>query len=514
MKFTERDKCRRQPVEDRSHSEVECAEILAENVGYKCSEIFDSRLAWIFHVECDKSAGIANCAIQAGVPVVSDDISSDPRFASCRAAVLAEGFSVSAAFPLINSDQTIGTLYLFSDQPGFFTPERIGFIRAYALQTAAAMENAMLLEAANSRLKYLHALRSIDRAINASRDKRVIFDVILKQLTTKLGVHAADILLFNQQTQTLDYSAGRGFRCNDIERLQLRPGEGYVGNALLEHKLVQITDLPAAGDKFPHAQLLAGENFVVYQALPLIAKGQVKGVLEIFHRTPVDLDNEWLDFLNNFTDQVAAAIDKFSLFNSLQRSNAALSQTNNTLADIWLRDKETDDHSQFLAKMTLTLARALGIGEDELVHIRRGALLHDIGEIEIPKNILHKPGKLTDEEYELMRSHTIRANEMLSPIEYLRPALDIPYCHHEKWDGTGYPRGLKGEQIPLAARIFAVVDVWDALCSDRPYRPAWNKEKALIYISEQAGKHFDKKVVEVFMDVVLQTSPSKVLYMR
>jgi HD-GYP domain-containing protein (c-di-GMP phosphodiesterase class II) len=164
--------------------------------------------------------------------------------------------------------------------------------------------------------------------------------------------------------------------------------------------------------------------------------------------------------------------------------------------------------------MTLTLARALGIGEDELAYIRRGALLHDIGEIEIPKNVLHKPGKLTDEEYELMRSHTIRAYEMLSPIEYLRPALDIPYCHHEKWDGTGYPRGLEGEQIPLAARIFAVVDVWEALCSDRPYRPAWNKEKALVYISEQAGKHFDKKVVEVFMDVVLQTSPSKVLYMR
>jgi HD-GYP domain-containing protein (c-di-GMP phosphodiesterase class II) len=501
-------------MEDRVHSEAECAEILAENVGYNCSEIFASRLAWIFHVECDKSAGTANFDLQTGVPVISDDITVDRRFKSCCAAVLAEGFSVSAAFPLINSDQTIGTLYLFSDQPGFFTPERIGIIRAYTLQAAAALENARLLEAANSRLRYLHALRSIDRVINASRDKQVIFKVILDQLTTKLGVHAADILVFNQHTQTLDYSAGRGFRSNDVERLQLHPGEGYVGNALLEHKLVHLTDLTAAGDKFPHAQLLAGDDFIDYQALPLISKGQVKGVLEIYHRTPADFNGEWLDFLKNFTDQVAAAINQAALVNSLQRSNAELSQTNNTLAEIWLRDKETDDRSQFLAKMTLTLAKSLGIEEDELVHIHRGALLHDIGEIDIPKNILQKPGKLTNEEYELIRSHTTRAYEMLSPFEDLRPALDIPYCHHEKWDGTGYPRGLAGEQIPLAARIFAVVDVWSALCSDRPYRPAWNKEKALVYISEQAGKQFDKKVVEVFMDVVLQTSPSKVLYMR
>jgi len=330
MTFTESDKCRWQLMENSANSEVECAEIMAENVGYTCSEIFASRLAWIFHVECDKIAVISNCAIHTCVPVISDDINSDPRFASCSAAVLAEGFSVSAAFPLMHSDKTTGTLYLFSDQPGFFTPERIGFIRAYALQAATALENARLLEAANSRLKYLHALRSIDRAINASRDKQVIFKVILDQLTTKLGVHAADILLFNQHTQTLDYFAGRGFRSNEIERLQLRPVEGYVGNALLEHKLVHLTDLTVAGDKFPHAQLLAGENFIDYQALPLVAKGQVKGVLEIYHRTPADFDNEWLDFLENFTDQVAAAIDRAASFNSLQRSNAELSQANNT----------------------------------------------------------------------------------------------------------------------------------------------------------------------------------------
>jgi HD-GYP domain-containing protein (c-di-GMP phosphodiesterase class II) len=131
--------------------------------------------------------------------------------------------------------------------------------------------------------------------------------------------------------------------------------------------------------------------------------------------------------------------------------------------------------------------------------MRRGALLHDIGKMGISDTILLKPGSLTDEEWETMRQHPEYAYNLLSPISYLRPALDIPYCHHEKWDGTGYPRGLKGEEIPLAARIFAVVDVWDALRSDRPYRKAWSEEKARAYIREQAGKYFDPRVVEVFL---------------
>jgi HD-GYP domain-containing protein (c-di-GMP phosphodiesterase class II) len=136
------------------------------------------------------------------------------------------------------------------------------------------------------------------------------------------------------------------------------------------------------------------------------------------------------------------------------------------------------------------------------MHIRRGALLHDMGKIGIPDSILHKPDKLTDEEWTIMRKHPQLAYDMLYPIEYLRPALEIPLTHHEKWDGTGYPRGLKGEEIPIVARLFAVVDVWDALTSDRPYRPAWSQEEALTYIREQSGKHFDPRVVDLFFKLV------------
>ncbi len=164
-----------------------------------------------------------------------------------------------------------------------------------------------------------------------------------------------------------------------------------------------------------------------------------------------------------------------------------------------LRDQETEGHAERVAEMTVRLARALGVPASSLVHIRRGALLHDIGKMAIPDSILLKPGPLTDEEREIMRRHPGYAYELLSPIAYLRPAVEIPHCHHEKWDGSGYPRGLRGEEIPLAARIFAVVDVWDALRSRRPYRPAWPEERIRAYIHDQAGRHFDPRVVDAFL---------------
>jgi putative two-component system response regulator len=164
-----------------------------------------------------------------------------------------------------------------------------------------------------------------------------------------------------------------------------------------------------------------------------------------------------------------------------------------------LRDKETEGHTQRVTEMTLKLAQTMGMNDEQMVHVRRGALLHDMGKLGVPDQILLKPGHLTTEEWVIMREHPKYAYEMLEKVTYLQPALDIPYCHHEKWDGSGYPRGLKGEEIPLAARLFAIVDVWDALISDRPYRPAWNREKALAYIQEQSGKHFDPHVVEAFL---------------
>jgi putative two-component system response regulator len=205
---------------------------------------------------------------------------------------------------------------------------------------------------------------------------------------------------------------------------------------------------------------------------------------------------------------------RLNRFQKLMEERAKLEQANEELVAAYdatilgwsramdLRDRETEGHSQRVAEHTVLIARTMGIDEQELVHVRRGALLHDMGKLGIPDSILHKPGKLTPEEWVVMHQHPTLGNNMLKDIEYLHPALDIPYCHHEKWDGTGYPRGLKEEEIPLAARIFAIVDVWDALTSDRPYRDAWSKEDAAAYIREQAGKHFEPRVVEMFFDII------------
>ena len=211
-------------------------------------------------------------------------------------------------------------------------------------------------------------------------------------------------------------------------------------------------------------------------------------------------------------------IIRLNRYRKLMKQQADLMQAHGELQDAYeatlkgwvraldFRDNETGDHSRRVTLLTVELARLMGINEDELVHVRRSALLHDIGKIAVPDSILHKTGPLTEAEWDIMRKHPQIAIEMLEPIEYLRPALAIPFNHHERWDGTGYPRGIKGEEIPLAARIFAVVDVWDALSSDRPYRKAWPYEKIVEYMREQSGTHFDPKVVELFLKMMVGAS--------
>ena len=188
----------------------------------------------------------------------------------------------------------------------------------------------------------------------------------------------------------------------------------------------------------------------------------------------------------------------------LQSENTDLERSYDATLTGWvgaldMRDQETEGHSWRVTELTVRLARHMGMSEEEVGHLRRGALLHDIGKMGIPDSVLLKPGPLTEQEWKVMRRHPQYAYNWLSSIDFLRPALDIPYCHHERWDGTGYPRGLKGEEIPIAARIFAVVDVWDALRSDRPYRPALPAANTRNYIASQAGRHFDPAVVEAFL---------------
>jgi putative nucleotidyltransferase with HDIG domain len=249
------------------------------------------------------------------------------------------------------------------------------------------------------------------------------------------------------------------------------------------------------------------EDFCSYAALPLIARGETKGVLELFHHAPFCDDEEWLGFAEALAGQAAIAIENIVLFQDLKKANLDLSIAYDTTLEGWSKaleffDHDTEGHTRRVTDLTMALATALHVPDAQLVLIRRGALLHDIGKMGIPGEILNKAGILTEEEVQIVRQHPRIAYKLLQPIPFLRPALDIPYCHHERWDGSGYPRGLKGEEIPLAARIFSVVDVWDALTSDRPYRKAWTRSDALQYILSESGRYFDPAVVDMFSQIV------------
>jgi HD-GYP domain-containing protein (c-di-GMP phosphodiesterase class II) len=290
----------------------------------------------------------------------------------------------------------------------------------------------------------------------------------------------------------------------------MRIGDGLAGQVVMKGRIDHVIDLKNSREAQRDPMLLR-EGFVTYIGVPLIVKGQIKGVFEIFHRSTLSPNAEWMQFLQTLAGQAAIAIDNAQLFDNLQRSNQELTQAYDTTLEGWahaleLRDRETEGHSRRVSDLTLRLAQRLGVGDEDLINIYRGVLLHDIGKMGVPDQILKKTGPLTESEWDEMRRHPQLAYDLLSPITYLHGALDIPYCHHEHWDGSGYPRGLRGEQIPLSARIFSVVDIWDALLSDRPYRKAWQRERVLEYIQEISGSILDPRIAETFIMMLADTN--------
>jgi PAS domain S-box-containing protein/putative nucleotidyltransferase with HDIG domain len=282
---------------------------------------------------------------------------------------------------------------------------------------------------------------------------------------------------------------------------RIRPGVCLCGRAALNGNVQFASCLDTyheshTGEPDPHS----------HYNIPIRSRGVLLGVLVLYLSADHVRDEREVKFLNAVANTLAGLIERANVQEQIERANAELALAYDTTLEGWskaldLRDKETGDHTGRVAALTVSLARWMGVPEDELAHIWRGALLHDIGKMSIPDATLKKTDQLTEKEWKVMRHHPQNAYDMLVAIPYLRPAMDIPYCHHEKWDGSGYPRGLKGKEIPLAARIFALVDVWDALKSDRPYRKAWPEDKIIEFFHEQSGKHFDPRVVDAFLEM-------------
>jgi len=452
-----------------------------------------------------KGEGVTWNVITSHQPYVIKDINTDSRFV--RPDLLGD-IKAIACIPLITQDQAIGALLV--GRRTEIKHQELRLLASIADIAANALHRASLYEQTLKHLELLAALRTIDLTISGDFDLKTTLGVVLEKAIHHLKIDAADILLLGSEYPIFKFGAGQGFQTHVMDTILLPMAEVLPGKAIMERQIVHIDNLPAMGERVKRKWLITDEQFVSYHAVPLIAKGKVRGVLEAFLRTPLKPNAEWLQFLEALAGQAAIAIDNVSLFQDLQRSNFDLTLAYDETIEGWshaldLRDRETEGHTLRVTEITLQLVQKMGINDQQLIHIRRGALLHDIGKMGVPDSILLKPGKLTDDEWVIMHQHPQFAYEMLSPITYLHPALDIPYCHHEKWDGTGYPRKLKGEQIPLAARIFAVTDVYDALTSDRPYRSAWSKEQALNYIRKQSGKHFDPQVLDEFLNMISKT---------
>jgi HD-GYP domain-containing protein (c-di-GMP phosphodiesterase class II) len=330
-------------------------------------------------------------------------------------------------------------------------------------------------------------------------------------MINQLGPDAADILILNRNSHMVEFTAGQGFQTNQPQPLPLMIGQGYAGKAAPERRTISIPDLENQPTDSLLTPALLREKFANYYAVPIIAKGEVKGVLEIYHRSLLQPDDGWLNFLSTMANQAAVAIDSANLFQDLQRTNAELSLAYNSTIESWaqvleLSNRENGAHAYRVVELTIKLARSMGIAEAELIHFRRGALLHDVGKLGIPESILNKPGPLDEAERKIMQSHPQIAYELLSLVNYLAPALDIPHYHHERWDGSGYPDGLREEQIPFPARLFAVVDVYDALTHTRPNRAAWSRQVALSHIQQSSGKLFDPVIVKAFLQVMRDRS--------
>jgi PAS domain S-box-containing protein len=458
-------------------------------------------VAKLKHTSLGLMHGIVGHTFRTGSTYISSEVKSDSMLFEANRDSILPGLS-GVYIPIQSTAGPVGVL-TFAIAMGRQPAEEINLLKILAEIAGNSIHRAQLYDQSQRQVRRLTSLRDIDSAIASSFDLRLTLNILMDQTVSHLNVDAVNIGLYHPDLQTLTYLPGIGFNIPSPTRPAVRIGEGLAGRVIVRQQTCHITNLQNAPEA-SNEPLIKREGFVTYIGIPLIVKGQIKGVFEVFHRTPLSPTPDWMEFLHTLAGQAAIAIDSSQLFENLQRSNQELIQAYDTTLEGWaraleLRDRETEGHTRRVTQLTMRLARYMGISDSEMVNIHRGVLLHDIGKMAVPDHILKKRGKLTKEEWDEMCQHPVYAYNLLSPIAFLRGVLDIPYCHHEHWDGGGYPRGLKGEQIPLAARIFAVVDNWDALLSDRPYRKAWPRNKVIAYLKESSGTILDPKIVEIFL---------------
>ncbi len=356
-------------------------------------------------------------------------------------------------------------------------------------------------------VKKLSSVQRIQQIVLENLSLPTTLDLLVDQVVVELAVDAVDILYFHPGLKSLRSIAQHGFRQNVFQDTSLEIGEGLAGRAAKSKSIIHVPDLMNSEEQINRSLEFSTEKFVTYFGVPLLVKGRMVGVLEIFNRSEMDPDDDWIDLLKLVAGLAGTAIDLQNLTNDLERSRQEIAAAFDGVIRGWaaaleLRGIESEGHAERTTELARRLAVKMGLTGSELEDILRGVLLHDIGKMGIPDDVLLKGSVLNEAERKLIGRHPGDAYELLKSVGALKTALDIPLYHHERWDGKGYPYQIKGEEIPFPARMFAIVDVWDAMLSNRPYRAAYSREEALQHIKQQSGKHFDPAVVKAFLSLL------------
>ena len=443
--------------------------------------------------------GMTGYVIEHGEPIRSLDLPSDPRYIETDPGIR---FGIYAPIPI--EGKVEGAIGVESADYAFSESD-LAFLSSLGELTGMAVRSVRLIEVLRERVRWLEILHEINIQVGVEAKPEELYAILIDRAMNATGAESGALLIYDVGQNVLKSYAARGW-LEEITKEPFTARDGITGTAFSTGQTRLSPHLEDDPLLLPRSRAFvpAGRANI---SVPVKAGKTVIGVFHLAMKAPVSFSREFVELVEMFGSYAGIIIRRIQLIDAQRSAQSEMRKAYDETLEGWaraigLRDDETLKHTSRVVKIALAIGMAMHLDAQSLEDLRRGALLHDIGKIGIPDNILRKPGSLSKEEQRIMQMHASFANELLKPIRYLERAIVVPYSHHERWDGTGYPKQLKGEEIPLLARIFAVADVYDAMTSDRPYRSAHTKDEALDYISAQAGKHFDPKVVEAFLWVV------------
>ena len=443
--------------------------------------------------------GITGFVMQNGAPVRSLDLQSDPRYVQIEPGM---NYGIFAPIPI---EGVVEGVIGVESADYAFSESDLRLLVSIAEALGLSIRATRLIEVLQERLKWLEVLHSLNQQVGVDTEPEKLYQVLVDAAQGATSAESTALLIYNPTTDLLEKAAAKGWLSLVFE-LPLKPWESISGHIFTTGK----TDISPKILEDPH--LLPRNRRLIPPGctnigVPVKSENGTLGVFHIAVKESTVITKELIDFVEMFGSYCGIVISRSQQFEALLNAKNQITQAYDETLKGWARalgyrDNETFEHTERVTDLAVSIGKALGLDAHRLEDLRRGAILHDIGKIGIPDAILRKPGAHTDEERAIMRTHAAFAYELLKPIDFLKDAVVVPYCHHEHWDGSGYPRGLKGEEIPLLARIFTVADVYDAVTSDRPYRTAWPKEQALAYMRSESGKLFDPHIVEVFLSLI------------